>query len=111
MMKLKTRKLLSALLIASSISVVGMGSVQAATFGTSSSGASSKEVLQIRYDGAAWNYKKSSYKSTSFRYKRNGRTLLSRTAYNGKVTGSVWDDLRWGDKYTTKFSWNRGAKR
>ena len=33
---------------------------------------------------------------------------MKRTAYNGKVTGSVWDDLRWGEKYKTKFNWGRG---
>lgn len=83
----------------------------AATFGNSNSGASSTESMQIRYTGAAWNYSKSPYKSTSFKYTRNGKTLLSKTAYNGKVTGSVWDDLRWGNKYTTKFSWSRGSRK
>lgn len=88
--------------------VLGTGSAFAKSFGNPSSGASSKESYQIRYDGAAWNYKSSPYKSTSFKYARNGRTLMSKTAYSSKVTGSVWDDLRWGDKYNTKFSWSRG---
>ncbi|REH77760.1 hypothetical protein [Staphylococcus felis] len=69
----------------------------AETFGNSKSGASSVESFQIKYNGASWNYKGSDYKSTSFKYSRNGRTLLTKTAYNGKVTGSVWNDLRWGE--------------
>ena len=80
-------------------------------FGNKYSGASTEEVLQIRYDGAAWNYKQSPYKSTSFIYTRNGKVLLQRTAFNGKVTGSVWDDIRWGSKFTTKFSWWRGPRK
>ena len=81
----------------------------AATFGNSYNGASSEEVLQVKYDGAAWNYPGSGYSWASFKYSRDGKTLLTKTAYHGKVTGSVWDDLiRWGDKYRTKFTWNNG---
>ena len=36
---------------------------------------------------------------------------MTKVAYKGKVTGAVWDDLRWGKKYTTKFSWHRGSKK
>ena len=90
--------------------VLGVGSVAyASTYGNSMNGASNEEVLQVRYNGAAWNYSGSGYNWASFKYSRNGQTLLTKTAYNGKVTGSVWDDLvRWGEKYTTKFNWNRG---
>lgn len=94
------------------IGMIGLGANTAfgATFGNSATGASSVETYQVKYEGAAWNYSTSPYKSTSFKYTRDGRTLLSKTAYSTKVTGSVWDDLiRWGDKYTTHFSWNRGA--
>ncbi|MCD8794991.1 hypothetical protein MUA77_12720 [Mammaliicoccus sciuri] len=106
-MKKNFKKVTTSLLIAS---VIGLGSSTAfaASFGNASSGASSNESMQIKYNGAAWNYSKSKYKSTSFKYARNGRTLMSKTAYNGKVTGSVWDDVRWGDKYNTKFTWSRG---
>lgn len=51
----------------------------------------------------------SGYSWASFTYSRNGVTLLTKTAYNGRVEGSVWDDLiHWGEAYTTKFSWNHG---
>ncbi|MFC4387857.1 hypothetical protein ACFOZ1_08540 [Gracilibacillus marinus] len=109
-MKKKTRQLICTMLVFSTI-ILGANTVFAASFGSASSGASSEEVFQIKYNGAAWNYSNSNYKSTSFKYTRNGRTLLSKTAYSGKVTGSVWDDIRWGDKYTTKFSWSRGARK
>ena len=75
-------------------------------FGTDLNGASSNEYLEIRYEGAAWNYEGSGYKNASFKYTRNGKTLLAKTATSGKFTGGVWYDLRWGDKYTTYFSWN-----
>jgi hypothetical protein len=106
--KMKMKQFIISALV---VGTIGLGANTAfgATFGDSSSGASSVESFQIKYDGAAWNYSSSKYKSTSFKYTRDGRTLLSKTAYNGKVTGSVWDDLRWGDKYTTYFSWWRGA--
>ena len=81
----------------------------AATFGNKYSGASSVETMQVRYTGSAWNYKKSRYKSTYFKYVRGSRTLLYRFVSNGKVTGSVWDDMRWGNKYTTRFYWGHGA--
>lgn len=99
------------MVIVGALAIGGANVAYAATFGNSSSGASSTESFQIRYDGAAWNYSSSPYKSTSFTYSRNGRTLMNKVAYNGKVTGSVWDDLRWGDKYTTKFNWNREARK
>lgn len=109
-MKKKTRQFICSVLV---VGTIGLGTNTAfgATFGNSSSGASSVEKFEIRYNGAAWNYKNSLYKSTSFKYTRDKRTLLSKTAYSSKVEGSVWDDLRWGDKYTTIFSWSRGAKK
>lgn len=109
-MKKKMTKLICSALVVGSIGL-GANTAFGASFGNSSSGASTKEVLEIRYNGAAWNYSGSAYKSTSFKYSRNGKTLMNKTAYSSKVTGSVWDDLRWGDKYTTKFTWSRGAKK
>ncbi|MDE7415840.1 MAG: hypothetical protein K2N44_05895 [Lachnospiraceae bacterium] len=110
-MKIKSKisKKIAALLLAFTLTL-GLGSVAyAASFGNSLNGASSVEVLQVKYDGAAWNYNGSGYNWASFTYSRNGVTLLTKTAYNGRVEGSVWDDLvHWGDAYTTKFSWNRG---
>lgn len=107
-MKRKMKKIVLSGLILSVFSLFSTATVFAATFGNSVSGASSNEVLQIRYDGSAWNYIDSPYQYTSFSYTRNGKTLMNKTAYNGKVTGSVMDDLRWGDKYTTVFNWKRG---
>ncbi|GAA5417549.1 hypothetical protein Pryu01_02623 [Paraliobacillus ryukyuensis] len=109
-MKKKTRQFICSMLVIATIGL-GANTAYAASFGNSSSGASSVEVFQVKYNGAAWNYSSSPYKWTMFKYTRNGRTLLSRTAYSSKVTGSVWDDIRWGDKYTTKFSWDRGARK
>ncbi|QSZ27569.1 hypothetical protein ACETAC_01240 [Aceticella autotrophica] len=107
--KLKSGKKITALFLALTLTV-GLGSVAyAETFGDDKNGASNVEVLQVKYDGAAWNYSGSGYNWASFKYTRNGRTLLTKVAYSGKVTGSVWDDLiHWGEEYTTKFSWNRG---
>lgn len=105
----KFSKSIAALLVALTLTV-GAGSIAyAANFGNSKNGASSVEVLQVKYDGAAWNYSGSGYNWASFTYSRNERTLLTKTAYSEKVTGSVWDDLiHWGDEYTTTFKWNRG---
>lgn len=106
-MKTNLKKATTAGIVSLSMLGAGTGVAYGATFGTSLNGASSVEVLQVKYDGAAWNYKGSGYKNASFKYTRNGQTLLSRTATNGKVTGSVWDDLlRWGDQYRTIFTWN-----
>lgn len=107
--KSKFNKKITALVLAFTLTA-GFGSVAyAATFGNAKNGASSVEVLQVKYDGAAWNYSGSGCNWASFKYSRNGKTLLTKTAYNGKVTGSVWDDLiHWGDEYTTEFGWNRG---
>ncbi|WP_283619250.1 hypothetical protein [Flavonifractor plautii] len=107
--KSKSGKKIASLFLALTL-MAGLGTVAyAATFGTALNGASNVEVLQVKYDGAAWNYPGSGYNWASFTYSRNGRTLLTKTAYNGKVTGSVWDDLiHWGDEYTTKFNWNNG---
>ncbi|MDK6863198.1 hypothetical protein [Nosocomiicoccus ampullae] len=81
---------------------------QHAVFGDSRSGASSVEINGIRYDGAAWNYANSPYESTTFIYSRNGKTILYKTAYNGKVEGSVYDSLIPGKKGKTIFTWTRG---
>lgn len=105
----KFNKKIASLLLALAL-MVGLGTVAyAQSFGDALNGASNEEVLQVKYDGAAWNYPGSGYNWASFTYSRNGVTLLTKTAYNGKVTGSVWDDLvHWGEEYTTKFNWNRG---
>ena len=104
----KIRKYLSGVIVVSLLSLSLGLTAFAASFGNDSCGASSEEVLQIRYDGAAWNYTGSEYSWASFTYTRGDRTLMHKCVDEGKVTGSVWDDLRWGDKYTTRFSWNRG---
>lgn len=105
----KMKKIICSALLIGTIGL-GANTALAANFGNSSSGASSVESFQIKYDGAAWNYSSSPYKSTFFKYTRDERTLLYKSASNGKVTGSVWDDLiHWGDKYTTVFNWGRGA--
>jgi len=102
------KKRFTSIMLASTLVMGGTIVAHAASFGNSLNGASSTEVLQVKYNGAAWNYSGSGYRNASFKYTRNGKTLLSKVATNGKVTGSVWDDLiHWGDKYTTKFSWNR----
>lgn len=105
----KASKKITALFLTMTL-MLSLGSVvYAASFGNAKNGASSVEVLQVRYDGEAWNYSGSGYNWASFTYSRNGRTLMTKTAYNGKVSGSVWDDLvHWGDEYTTHFSWNHG---
>lgn len=107
--KKKFKQVISLLVVVGVLALGGASMAYAASFGNRLSGASSTESFPIKYNGAAWNYSSSPYKSTSFTYVRNGTTLMNKVAYNGKVTGSVWDDLRWGDKYTTKFYWKRGA--
>ncbi|WP_257160761.1 hypothetical protein [Corynebacterium cystitidis] len=85
------------------------GTAYAATFGNNLNGASSVEVLQVKYNGAAWNYPGSGYQNAWFKYHRNGRTLMQKYAYNGKVTGSVWDNLYdWSKGQTTQFTWGCG---
>lgn len=107
--KTKYGKKITALLLALALTVISGSAAFASSFGNDMNGASSEEVLQVKYNGAAWNYENSGYSWASFTYSRNGRTLLSKTAYNGKVTGSVWDDLiHWGEAYTTHFNWNNG---
>lgn len=108
--KLKPNKKVITLLLTLALAA-GFGSAThaAVTFRNDLNGASSTEVLQVKYDGAAWNYDGSGYNWASFTYIRDGRTLLTKTTYNGKVTGSVWDDLlHWNKEYTTLFNWSRG---
>lgn len=105
-MKMKFKKSISTLILVGVLALGAASTAYATSFGNAKNGASSVEVLQIRYNGSAWNYAGSGYKNAYFKYTRNGKTLLSRTVTKGKVTGSVWDDLRWGEKYTTRFSWN-----
>lgn len=100
------KKTTASLALVAALAVGGAGTAYAASFGNAQNGASSVEVFQVRYDGAAWNYPGSGYNSAWFKYARNGRTLLHKTAWNGKVTGSVWDNLvNWSDKQTTQFTW------
>ncbi|BCU51839.1 hypothetical protein ACUW9N_000016 [Staphylococcus auricularis] len=108
-----TNKIIKIIVSFSLISSIVLSSniADAYTYGNAASGASTDESWNIKYNGAAWNYSKSKYRSTSFKYVRSGRTLMIKTAYNGKVTGSVWDDIRWGKKYNTKFYWFRGARK
>lgn len=109
-MKNKSRKklILVAITFLLSTSFVAPTVASAATFGNSNNGASSVEQFQIRYSGAAWNYKKNSGKNYAyFKYSRNGKTLLTKYAYNGKSTGSVWDSLSWNGPIT-KFNWGNG---
>lgn len=106
-MKKNLKKSISTLAVAFILAVGIISVAYAASFGNKLNGASSTEVFHFRYDGAAWNYSGSGYKNASFKYTRNGKTLLSKTATIGKVTGSVYDDLLdWSDAATTKFSWN-----
>lgn len=103
-MKMKNRIVSFAL--ASALMLGGGATAFAVEFGNKLNGASSVEVYQIRYDGVAWNYPGSGYKSAWFKYHRNGKTLMYKVAKNGKVTGSVWDNLfDWSKKQTTKFNW------
>lgn len=98
----------AALTLAAALAVGGASVAEADTFGTRSNGASTVEVLQVRYDGAAWNYSGSGYKNAWFKYSRNGRTLLTKTAFNGRVASSVWDNLfDWSSNQTTRFNWGR----
>lgn len=84
----------------------GAATAYAVSFGDSLNGASSVEVFQVKYNGAAWNYPNSGYKNAWFKYHRNGKTLMYKVATNGKVTGSVWDNLLdWSEEQTTKFNW------
>ena len=102
--------MLNSILLAGSLIMIS-SSAEAGTFGSSYNGASSYETAQIRYDGAAWNYSSSPYKYAAFQYSRGGRTLMYKTAYSGKITGWVADDLRIGSQYTTYFNWFRGPNR
>lgn len=106
-MKTSLKKRISMFVLALALAFGGTVTAYAATFGTDLNGASNVEVLQVKYNGAAWNYPGSGYRNASFKYSRNGKTLLTKVATNGKVTGSVWDDLiHWGKEYTTIFNWN-----
>lgn len=105
-MKCTLKNKLVALGIAAVLAVGGASTAYATSFGNRLNGASSTEVLQIRYDGAAWNYRGSGYRNAWFRYSRNGRTLLYREVRNGRVTGTVWDNLiDWSPSQTTRFTW------
>ncbi len=104
-MKRKVTSVLCALICVLSLALT----VGAATFGNSKCGASSDHYLELWYKGKAWVYSDSGYKWASFKYTRNGKTLMEKETKGGVVSGTVWDDLiHWGEEYTTKFSWNRG---
>lgn len=111
-MKKKLKKIFVSMGVIGMMTVGGASVVYAATrtFGNRDSGASTKEEFQILYTGSAWNYENSRYEWTSFTYKRNGEIIANEIAYDGKVTDSVWDDLRTGKKYTTRFFWKRGPR-
>ncbi|WP_022749098.1 hypothetical protein [Lachnobacterium bovis] len=101
------KKIISTVATTVALGVFGCSTVFGASFGSSKCGASSVEIAQFIYKGSAWNYKGSGYKYAEFKYTRNGKVLMHKVAHNGKVTGYVTDDLRWGDKYVTHFKWNR----
>ena len=103
-MKRKVTSVLCALICVLSLALT----VGAATFGNSRCGASSDHYLELLYHGKCWVYSDSGYKWASFKYTRNGEVLASRKSLGGVESATVFDDLRWGDKYTTKFNWNRG---
>lgn len=108
-MNTNLKRKMAAVSLAAALTMGGASAAEAATFGDSRNGASTVEVLQVKYDGAAWNYSGSGYRYASFKYTRGGRTLMHKYAYNGKVTGSVWDNLiDWSSNARTYFSWNRG---
>ena len=110
-MKNNLKKRIGAILCSVMVASSMVMAADAASFGDSKCGASTQEVLQVKYNGAVWNYKSkgSKYNWAYFKYSRNGKTLMTRYAYNGKSTGSVWDDLiHWDDAHTTKFNWNCG---
>lgn len=105
-MKIKNK--IVALVLSATLAFGSGGVALAKTFGNSLNGASTVEVMQVRYDGAAWNYKGSGYKGAWFKYTRNGKTLMYKSVRRGKVTGSVWDNLiDWSREQTTKFRWGR----
>jgi len=107
----KSSKKIFALLFALTITLGFETGLNAVMFGNSMNGASTVERYQVRYDGAAWNHPgmRNRYTWASFRYSRRGRTILSRFVRDGRVTGSVWDDLiDWGDGGRTYFGWNNG---
>ena len=91
---MNVKKKIAALALAATHTAGGAGAAYAASFGNCLNGASSVEVLQVKYDGAAW------------KYSRAGKTLMHKVATNGKVTGSVWDTpLDWSSSQTTIFNW------
>lgn len=103
---MNVKKKIAALALAATLTAGGAGAAYAASFGNSLNGASSVEVLQVKYDGAAWNYSGSGYRNAWFKYSRAGKTLMHKVATNGKVTGFVWDNLLdWSSSQTTIFNW------
>lgn len=99
----------TALLVASlTLGVTTAANAISASYGDSLCGASTTEILGVGYKGAAWRYSGSSYKWAKFSYSRDNKVIVSRITYGGKVSAFIWDDPRWGDKYVTKFSWDRG---
>lgn len=106
----KLTQILGSLLLSVSL-ILGVGSAAYAdtyTYGDSLCGASTEEVLGVGYYGAAWRHTGSKYKWASFTYSRNGSVIVTKKAYNGKVSAWVWDSPFWGSSNTTVFNWNRG---
>ena len=94
---MNVKKKIAALALAATLTAGGAGAAYAASFGNS---------LNVKYDGAAWNYSGSGYRNAWFKYSRAGKTLMHKVATNGKVTGSVWDNLLdWSSSQTTIFNW------
>lgn len=106
---MQIKKKTAAVSLAAILAAGGVAPAFAASFGNSLNGASSVEVFQVKYDGAAWNYPGSGYSHAWFKYSRGGKTLMYKVATNGKVTGSVWDNLiDWSSNQTTMFTWGNG---
>lgn len=101
-----TKKLKNVILSVFSISMLLFPTVaSAATFGTSTYGASTEEYGQIYYRGSAWNYRGSPYASVSAKYTRDGKTLDFVRVYGGKGYISAWDTLVWNAP-KTRFNYN-----
>ena len=103
----KIKKFICALMIVLTLVSGSVFNASAYYGGNRLHGASSYERWLVFYDGAAWNYWGSGYRGTWYKYHRNGRTLQYKVAYNGRVSGTVVDDLfTWGEAGRTKFNWN-----
>lgn len=86
---MNVKKKIASLALAATLTAGGAGAAYAASFGNSLNGASSVEVLQVKYDGAAWNYSGSGYRNAWFKYSRAGKTLMHKVATNYRTYDSA----------------------